>query len=67
MDGAGIIVSSPVEPPSRVRIFALAWSPDGTRLATATAQGKLRLWHLPTLAAELSRRRLGRMSVVASE
>jgi WD40 repeat protein len=48
-----------IEPPSRVRIFALAWSPDGTRLAAATAQGKLRLWHLPTLTAELSRRGLG--------
>ena len=47
-----------IEPPSRVRIFALAWSPDGTRLAAATAQGKLRLWHLPTLTGELTRRGL---------
>jgi len=47
-----------IEPPTRVRIFALAWSPDGARLAAATAQGKLRLWHMPTLTDELERRRL---------
>lgn len=47
-----------IEPPSRVRIFALAWSPDGTRLAAATAQGKLRLWNLPILREELVRRGL---------
>lgn len=58
LDRAEHRVHLAIEPPSRVRIFALAWSPDGTRLAAATAQGKLRLWHLPTLAAELSRRRL---------
>lgn len=35
-------------PAQRAEVHQLAWSPDGQTLATASLDGKLRLWHLPT-------------------
>ncbi len=58
MDLVGNRITTWIDPPSPLRIHALAWSPDGTRLAAATAQGKLRVWDLPVLAGELGRRGL---------
>jgi WD40 repeat protein/tRNA A-37 threonylcarbamoyl transferase component Bud32 len=47
-----------IEPPTPLRIHALAWSPDGNWLAAATAQGKIRSWNLQWLQGELARRGL---------
>ena len=47
-----------IEPPSRLRILALAWDGGGNRLAAATAQGKLRIWDFPAINFLLRDRRL---------
>jgi WD40 repeat protein len=42
-------------PEEQSGVYALAWSPDGARLAVGTADGGLAVWSLPAIRVELAR------------
>ncbi|MBE0542749.1 MAG: hypothetical protein IH623_15440 [Verrucomicrobia bacterium] len=43
-----------LQPPGATEIHALAFSPDGTRLAAVGDAVRLRVWNLPVLRQQLS-------------